>query len=93
MINSISSHALPVLALLIVFFFQIFHLSLKKLVCGIKTTQKSHTFWNKFRSKQPINPIKLKHPPTVLFYPKAQPTQNRNQTQHDKINNKKIAIY
>ena len=54
-INSISSHALPVLALLVVFIFQIFHPSLKKLGCGIKTTQKSHTFWNRFRSKQPTN--------------------------------------
>ena len=68
MINSISSHTLPVLALFIVFLFQIFHPSLKKLGCGIKTTQKSITFWNRFRSKQPI---KLKHPLVVLFYPKA----------------------
>ena len=35
----------------------------------------------------------MKHPPAVLFYPKAQPTQNRNQIQHDKINNKKIVVY
>ena len=50
----------------------------------------------KKKKEKTINPIKLKHPPTVLFSnnPKApkkkkKHSKNRNQTQHDEINKKK----